>query len=1390
MQKIRLVLFLFLISTAYSKAQSCSSPLIVTTDGNYRGQDSFSVSQQWHLFNADHDNYKIKLYVKNYTPTNFEAMVYTNNCVTPVAASQTISNVGDTITIYVEGLTISNDYLLKLQNDSSALAYRVYDVEIERWMAYTQAALGCGSSTCATQPSTCELVCNGNFECLTTTVNGLNQLYKAANWTSGNTSGTPDLYTSSATNTIAGTPCNALGQQTPNSGNNYVGIIVTNTDPAQFYEYIETRLASPMVAGKTYVISMYVSKADRSYKQIKNLAIYLTTGQVTQNSTAIFTIAPTATVNNTNLLNDYNNWQYIGFCYTPTVSGQQYLSIGPGSIQTPNVTNGPVATCTGTVPQVNYNVMGYLYIDDVSVQEIKVQSAGTQTVCPSQWAALAAPIPTCNNWAGFVYANWTPSANINPLGYTNPSVNISSNQNFTVDLSFTGSNGQVCSVTGQQSVNVLPNTLTITASTNTFCPGQGNVNLSVSGGTGTYTWQSGNYVTSGISVSPSSATTYSVSGLNSYGCTNTQTIIIYAPLPSNYTFAATTSTAILCTNFGQSATLTASSNDPNTVYTWNPGNLSGAVQVVTPGANTTYTAYGIFGGCVYTKTIAILSNSACCTSTITAYTGSVFPTGNTFLTGPTVFNNDVTVPNGASVTFSGTALFAPNVKVIVANGGFFHPSEAHLYSCGDMWQGIVVQDGGKVRTSKSTLIEDAITAIDITGHTTSTLTVPSYILDVDFTVFNKNRIAINIDGYQRSATDYPVIIKNSVFTSRNFTFTPSAWPTASVTGIELRSPINATTGLLAPYTMQNAAIAYLKAPYTAYTGSVGVMVSNSGVTSGFTFYTPEIGVAGTSSYVNVFDGLMYGINAYNSNVSSVNNVFQNTQRLQFCNPRCVFDGGSAIKAVVFGALNTKLNMSATGTNSTSPSLGNRFWDCHYGVEASNVYGIDCNYATFRSTQATTLTSGINPGYMGIQNSTNRFEFNINNCNFNNVNTGINIPISSGSYTFSGSSYSGIYAGNMYILNNFFGPQTSTGTAITNQYMKQAVYISGTTPSGWLNNASLGTAIQTNTINRVFNGIYMNTYTVGATIKDNKIDLADDGVFSSAQRGITVNNSNNVNVQTNTLSATNITNTAITLIYSGANTNHGVACNKTTNAYKAFEFNSPHMGTNAWKGNIMRTHNYGFVLTNSCVIGTQGSNGNPSDNQWNGTWTGGNNCTLIDGTSDATNSKLWVRTSGGVYWPTNPGYPIGFISQSYGITTNTPQTSTGVYTCPGAGGGGGGGRFAAPNNHAEHTDDYSALGMRLTTGASEISDMDYIYLTAKYRYLMSNDSVRNSDQANIDFCNNLSGTSIQTFAQADDAIAAGNSNSAYAFSSMVTATNNVEANSQRKRRDILHMEYRI
>jgi hypothetical protein len=97
---------------------------------------------------------------------------------------------------------------------------------------------------------------------------------------------------------------------------------------------------------------------------------------------------------------------------------------------------------------------------------------------------------------------------------------VSSGYNYTVYASYT----TACNSTGSISVsfNPLPN-INATLSNSVICLGQ-TTNLNVTGGI-TYTWSTGSN-SSSVIVSPSVTTTYSVSGENSNGCLNTDSITL------------------------------------------------------------------------------------------------------------------------------------------------------------------------------------------------------------------------------------------------------------------------------------------------------------------------------------------------------------------------------------------------------------------------------------------------------------------------------------------------------------------------------------------------------------------------------------------------------------------------------------------------------------------------------------------------------------------------------------------------------------------------------------------------------------------------------------------------------------------------------------------------
>lgn len=115
----------------------------------------------------------------------------------------------------------------------------------------------------------------------------------------------------------------------------------------------------------------------------------------------------------------------------------------------------------------------------------------------------------------------------------------------------------------------------------------------------TYNWMPGSLNGTSVSVSPAANTTYTVTGTDVYGCTNTSTIAI--TVNSLPTVAASGAPASICN--GAATTLTGSGA---ATYGWMPGSLSGTSVSVSPSANTTYTVTGTDGnGCTNTSTVAI-----------------------------------------------------------------------------------------------------------------------------------------------------------------------------------------------------------------------------------------------------------------------------------------------------------------------------------------------------------------------------------------------------------------------------------------------------------------------------------------------------------------------------------------------------------------------------------------------------------------------------------------------------------------------------------------------------------------------------------------------------------------------------------------------------------------
>jgi hypothetical protein len=216
-------------------------------------------------------------------------------------------------------------------------------------------------------------------------------------------------------------------------------------------------------------------------------------------------------------------------------------------------------------------------------------------------------------------------------------------------------------------------------------------------------------------------------------------------------------------------------------------------------------------------------------------------------------------------------------------------------------------------------------------------------------------------------------------------------------------------------------------------------------------------------------------------------------------------------------------------------------------------------------------------------------------------------------------------------------------------------------------------IENNKIIKAFRGVEVTIWkqpNYKAAIASNTISLVNDFVTTNTQFGIKATDCAENTITSNSVTGANITNTLLAGIYNSSNTKPQIQCNTITNVFAGFEFASLNAGT-YWRDNTMTTNKQGLLLTNNANLGAQGSVNQPSDNKWNGTWTGNFN-TFTDVSITPSLSPLYVRTSTG-YFPSLNGNQGNAFSQTYLTATNSivfSNNSAPILNCTTLGGGGG------------------------------------------------------------------------------------------------------------------------
>ena len=205
--------------------------------------------------------------------------------------------------------------------------------------------------------------------------------------------------------------------------------------------------------------------------------------------------------------------------------------------------------------------------------------------------------------------------------------------------------------------------LTASASPSSICSGS-STTLSASGAS-TYSWTDGtnNYTGNSINVSPTSNTTYTVTGTIGT-CSATATVSVTVNPSPSLTVNATPS--LICQ--GNNATLSASGAS---TYSWTDGtnNYSGNSITVTPTVNTTYTVTGTNGTCSATAAVTVTVNPAP-TLTVNATDNQLCTGESATLTanGANTYNWSHSLGSGSSKTVSPTSTTTYTVTGTTAEG--------------------------------------------------------------------------------------------------------------------------------------------------------------------------------------------------------------------------------------------------------------------------------------------------------------------------------------------------------------------------------------------------------------------------------------------------------------------------------------------------------------------------------------------------------------------------------------------------------------------------------------------------------------------------------------------------------------------------------------------------
>lgn len=295
------------------------------------------------------------------------------------------------------------------------------------------------------------------------------------------------------------------------------------------------------------------------------------------------------------------------------------------------VTNGVAFTPTATT---TYTVTGSAGAGCENTDQVTVTVNPLPTIGAGADQAVCAGTPVTLSGTGGSSYSWNNGVT-NGTAFT-PTA--------TTTYTVTGTDANGCVNTDQVTITVNPLPTVGAGPDQSVCSGA-SVTLTGTGAT-SYAWDNG--VTNGTAFTPTATTTYTVTGTDANGCTNTDQVTV--TVITNPTIGAGPDVAICA---GASVTLNGTGGSS---YTWDNGVTNGLA--FTPTATATYTVTGVVGTCQGTDQVTVTVNP--------------LPTVGA---GP-----DVALCAGQPVTLNGTGASTYTWNNSVSNGVSFVPASTATYT--------------------------------------------------------------------------------------------------------------------------------------------------------------------------------------------------------------------------------------------------------------------------------------------------------------------------------------------------------------------------------------------------------------------------------------------------------------------------------------------------------------------------------------------------------------------------------------------------------------------------------------------------------------------------------------------------------------------------------------